>query len=91
MRVARDQSVAAAPTPRLLPLESSPLRWERGWTIRLPVRVEHITLDKQVVVYERVLVRRQEIEERARVQASVRKEELRVSVDQDQGLSRRDL
>ncbi|MDQ6673914.1 MAG: YsnF/AvaK domain-containing protein [Chloroflexota bacterium] len=68
---------------RSLELESTPTTSERGWSVRLPVRAEHISVDKQVVVYERVLVRRREIEDLAQVQGTVRKEEPRVTVDRD--------
>ncbi len=69
---------------KTLPLEAyATAASARGWNIRLPVRAEHVTIEKQVVVYERVDVRRHEIEEQARVQSDVRREELRVSVDEE--------
>jgi stress response protein YsnF len=61
-----------------LPLEASAASAERGWSMRLPVRAEHVAIVKETVVYERVAVRRRTINERARVDASVRREELRV-------------
>ena len=63
-----------------LPLESSVPTWERGWTVRLPVRAEHVTVEKQVVAYERVAVRTHAIDDLARMEATVRREELRVDV-----------
>jgi len=70
-------------TAERLPLESSEVAWERGWSVRLPVRAEHILVDKQLVVYERVIVRRHQIDDLARVDANVRREQLRVEVDGD--------
>jgi uncharacterized protein (TIGR02271 family) len=64
--------------PRQLPLESAGVPWERGWLIRLPVRAEHVEIDKRVVVYERVSVGRRETADLAHVSANVRREELRV-------------
>lgn len=71
---------------RSLALESSARFSERGWSVRLPVRAEKISIDKQAVVYERVVVRRRAIEERARVQANVRREELWVSAQKDENV-----
>lgn len=53
----RNLSEAAAQrssTP--LPLAANDLAWEPGWVVRLPVRAEHILVEKQVVVRERVVV-----------------------------------
>ncbi len=75
-------STAQRPAERL-PLESPAVAWEPGWSIRLPVRAEHILVDKQLVVYERVIVRRHQIDDLARVDANVRREQLRVEVDGD--------
>ena len=65
----------------LLPLESGAVPWERGWVVRLPVRAERILVRKQVVVHERVVVRRRQIEDLTRVDANVRREQLEVEVD----------
>jgi stress response protein YsnF len=66
-----------------LALEATAGFSERAWSVRLPVRAEKISIDKQAVVYERVVVRRRAIEEQARVQANVRREELWVSAQED--------
>ena len=83
VRGSRHEALAPAPRapvpPRALALDSSPAPSERGWSVRLPVRAEQISIDKQVVVYERVAVRRNEIEQQAHLQVNVRREELRVS------------
>jgi uncharacterized protein (TIGR02271 family) len=72
---------------RLLPLESSYAPAERGWSVRLPVRAEQISVAKQTVVYERVVVRRREIADEAHLQADVRREELRIAEEGDPRLS----
>jgi uncharacterized protein (TIGR02271 family) len=60
-------------------IEDTPTSASSGWSLRLPVRAEHVTLSRQVVVCERVVVTRRRIEEVARVQAELRREELRTS------------
>jgi len=66
----------------MLPLESSAVAFnERGWEIRLPVRAEEIAVEKQVVVRERVVVGRREVDDVEHVDASVRREQLRVDVE----------
>ncbi len=67
--------------PRALPLEISAPTWEPGWTVRLPVRAEHITVAKRVVAYERVTVRTNEIGDLERLESTTRREELQVDVD----------
>ena len=47
--------------------------------IRLPVRAEEVTVTKQVVMYERVVLRRREIGDIAPVEATVRRERLQVA------------
>jgi hypothetical protein len=67
---------------RLLPLDASaPVRGEAGWVVSLPVRAEHVEVEKRVVVYERVLVQRGEVDDATRVEAEVRREALRVDTD----------
>ena len=73
-------------TQEALPLEASPTQWERGWRIRLPVRAEHIELEKQAVTYERVVVRSREIHQLDHIDATARREELRVKVEGDAGV-----
>ena len=62
-----------------LPLEATPNVVAGTWSLRLPVRADEVTLAKQVVVRERVLVRRQQVEDRVRVDARLLHEELRTS------------
>ena len=66
-----------------LPLEASAAEWEHGWRVRLPVRAEHVELKKQAVIYERVIVRRREIDQLDQVATVVRREELSVEVEGD--------
>src|SRR5215207_10060944 len=53
-------------------------RGTQGWTVRVPVRREAITLEKRTVVAERVLIRRQLTRDVEQVDVGVRREELRV-------------
>lgn len=78
------QHESASAAERALALEASGGFSERGWSVRLPVRAEQIRIDKQAVVYERVVVSRRAIEEQARLQAKVRREELWVSGQEDE-------
>ena len=70
-------------TQKPLPLEASAAEWEHGWRVRLPTRAEHVELEKQAVIYERVVVRRREIDQLDHVAAVVRREELSVEVEGD--------
>jgi len=64
-----------------LPLEAVPISTALGWSIRLPVRAERVTVSKEVVVRERVVVRRGKVADVAHVEAEVRREELRTSTE----------
>ena len=63
---------------RQLPLESARTGGGVNWKVRLPVRAESVTVRKEVVVYERAVVRRRELGDVARVQDVVRREQLGV-------------
>ena len=63
---------------RRLPLEGRAVPWDRGWEIRLPLRAEHVVLEKQLVATERVTVRRGQVTEAVRLDETVAREELRV-------------
>ena len=66
-------------TDTVLPLEGTPLPTpDGGWSVRLAVRAEQVTLHRQTVVVERVRVWRQPREEVAHVEATLRREVLRV-------------
>ena len=78
-----DEPPPGSATPRLLPLEATRTIDGRGWLIRLPVRAEQVRVSKQVVVRERVSVRRQLVPGLARVQAEIRRERLRVDTSGD--------
>jgi uncharacterized protein (TIGR02271 family) len=64
-----------------LPLEAVPISTAHGWSIRLPVHAERVTVSKDVVVRERVVVCRRELADVAHVHAEVRREELRTSTE----------
>ena len=72
-----DEMNAASP----LPLDAIPGHAELGWSIRLPVRAEDIRIEKQTLVYERVVVRRASLRDVTRLETSIRREELEVSTD----------
>ena len=68
-----------APTPDALPIEAAPEFADHAWSVRLPVRAEQITVSKQVVVRERVSLSRRRVDEIARVEAELRRQELRIT------------
>jgi uncharacterized protein (TIGR02271 family) len=55
----------------------------QGWTISLPVRSEHVRVDKRVVVAERVVVRTHQTTDVERIDTTVRRERLRVDIEGD--------
>jgi len=58
------------------PLDAAVQQLSNGWSIRLPVRAEEVRLEKRVVVYEEVEIRREYIEEVEHIDETVRREEL---------------
>ena len=72
---------------RPLPLEATteprPGAWVGGWVVRLPLRAEEITVDKQTVVVEEVAVQRRQLKEVIRPSETVRREELRLETAGD--------
>jgi uncharacterized protein (TIGR02271 family) len=72
-----------APRRRGLPLDASMERWAGGWAIRLPVRVEHVSTEKQTVVAEEVTIRRGEVDDVVAVREPVRRERLVVDAEGD--------
>ena len=73
-------SVETPATTRRLPLGAARSRSGQGWVIRLPVRAEEVMVTKEVVVRERVVLRRRELDDVARVEATVRRERLQVAI-----------
>jgi hypothetical protein len=67
----------------VLPTEGTVSSAGGAWLVRLPVRAEQPTLTKEVVVYERVLVRRRRVDEIVRIETEVRREELRAIAEGD--------
>ncbi|HLY65382.1 MAG TPA: DUF2382 domain-containing protein [Chloroflexota bacterium] len=47
----------------MTPLEAEIERGPEGLRITLPIRAEHVTVEKQTVVYEEVEIRRELVEE----------------------------
>jgi len=64
---------------QVLPLEATPSSTESGWSVRLPVRAERVTLARESVVREDVRVTRRRIQEVARIRAELRRETLRTT------------
>ena len=68
---------------RPLPLEATTEpwlgAWVGGWAVRLPLRAEAVTIDKQTVVVEEVAVRRRQFKEVVHPSETVRRERLRIS------------
>ena len=65
-------------TARRLPLGAARSHSRQGWVIRFPVRAEQVTVTREVVVRERVVLRRREIGDIAPVEATVRRERLQI-------------
>ena len=61
----------------MLPIEAASASTENGWSVRLPVREEHVTVQPQAFIYERVVIKRNPVVEVARVRDLVKREELR--------------
>ncbi len=53
-------------------------RGSAGWVVRVPLRAEHVTVERQTYVVEEVAVRTAPVEDTTRVEEAVRREELRV-------------
>lgn len=73
-----------------LPISATPTFTGNGWTVRLQVRADEIGISRHTVVRERVVVRRQRIEGRARVKAELLREELRTSTSGPVDMSNED-
>ena len=69
-------ATAGTPLPLEAEVESTPV----GWTVRLPVRLEAVDVEKRTVVRERVRVLRREQTETQRIEETVRSERLRTEV-----------
>ena len=86
----RGQQAPASAAPRTLPLEATRTPDGQGWLIRLPVWAEQVTVTKEVIVGERVVVHRQTLAETARIQAEIRRERLRMETDGDAPVANRE-
>ncbi len=78
---AADEPATAAAAPEQLPLEAAVASTGLDWIIRLPVRAEHVTITREVVVRETVVLRRRQVDDIARVDATVQREQLRVETE----------
>jgi hypothetical protein len=76
-----DASTSAPSGPAWLPLDAVHERSEQGWVVRIPVRAEHVTVSKEVVISERVVLRRNWVRDVAHVEAAVQREQLRVETE----------
>jgi hypothetical protein len=59
-------------------LEAQVSRHADGWEISLPLRIQTVSVEKRVVVAEEVKIHRHEVSQTQRVQASRRRERLRI-------------
>jgi hypothetical protein len=81
---AREGTVPATlPRGTRLPLQALVETTAYGCTIRLPVRAEHVRVDKWPVVVEQVLVHKAQVDDTVRLDESVRREALRVDAEGD--------
>jgi hypothetical protein len=72
-----------APPRRVLPLECSVVSLNPGWTVRVPVRREEVSVEKRAVVVEEVVLRRRSVEEVVSREETLRREEIRVDAEGD--------
>ena len=68
-----------APSEQTLPIEGEAVLAPDAWSVRLAVRAEEITISKQTVVNERVRLWRKRVQDVARVDAVLRREQLRTT------------
>ena len=66
-----------------LPLQALVYKTERGVRVRLPVRAEHVWVEKETFVYEEAVIQEQQVEETVHAVGHVRREELRTSTRGD--------
>ena len=59
-------------------LEARIERTASGWSIRVPLRREEVVVEKRTVLAERVVIRRSAVEDVRHVDATVKRERLRV-------------
>jgi hypothetical protein len=76
-----DASTSAPSAPAWLPLDAVRERAEQGWVVRIPVRAEHVTVSKVVVITERIVLRRNRVGDVAHVAAVVQREQLRIETE----------
>jgi len=63
-----------------LPLEAEPVRGhDGGWSVRLAVRAEDVTISKQTVLKERARLERKQVQHVAQVDAVLLREQLRTT------------
>jgi hypothetical protein len=73
-----DSSIPVAEIPAPLPLNAVHERSEHGWVVRLRVHAERVTVGKKVFVSERVVLRRNVVDDVEHIEAVVQHERLRV-------------
>ena len=78
---AENADVPESLSARPLPLEAAVDAHAGGWSVRLPVRAEHVTVTKESIALEEVRVLRAVHQEPETVHASVRSEQLNVDDD----------
>jgi hypothetical protein len=86
------RSVTSPPTiirGARLPLQAQVETTALGCTIRLPVRAEHVSVEKWPVIVEEVVVHTAQVDDTAHLAETVRREELRVDTEGDVRVSER--
>jgi len=78
-------------TRRTLALEADRQSLGNVLTIRLPVRAEDVTVDKQAFVTEEVAVRPSRVDDVVRIEETIRREQLRVDTRGDVEIDERGL
>jgi stress response protein YsnF len=80
MKPVRDGGVRDSERSQALPLEGTVVpsggRLMSGWTVRIPVRAEQVTVEKRPVVVEQVSVERVRAEESLEVDETIQREQL---------------
>jgi uncharacterized protein (TIGR02271 family) len=67
--------------PAALPLDATRERWADGWVFRMRVHAERVTVSKEVVVSQRIDLRRNVVDDVVHVETRVDREQLQVETE----------
>jgi hypothetical protein len=76
-----DASAPGTARTASLPLDARSERSAQGWVVRLRVRAEHVTVSKEVVISERVVLKRNVVDDVEHAEAVIHREQLRVETE----------